>query len=441
MSEATVELASFFEAERIDADQCHAYASAAYATYQDLERFDRLVREYEERVEQGEGEAMRLALGYQILGKYEQAAAWFRKSPDGAERRFRTAGALMSLGRFEEALEELSQALSRGWDGFAVEMQVAEIELRRRNMEAARKLVEKHETAGQDRAEWYLVRGLLREIENDREGALDDYERALKLSPDDEQAMFRAARMFDLCGEDYEAIALYEALAEQPRAFVNALINLAVIYEDRGRFDEAGDCLHRVLKRYPNHTRARLYMKDVESCQEMVIDDGRHEVIDSRKLLLEAPIGDLELSVRARNCLKKMKVDTLGDLLKLNEAELLAYKNFGETSLSEIRALLEKRGLHLGQSPEEIPMAGVAEPAAPRVEVPPEQEAVLSKPVADLELSVRSRRCLQRLDIQTLGDLIHHTEADLLAARNFGVTSLNEIKQRLATMGLELSQK
>jgi DNA-directed RNA polymerase subunit alpha len=58
-----------------------------------------------------------------------------------------------------------------------------------------------------------------------------------------------------------------------------------------------------------------------------------------------------------------------------------------------------------------------------------------------MELSVRARRCLQRLNIDRLGDLIQRTEAELLATRNFGTTSLNEIKARLTEYGLSLAAK
>ena len=60
------------------------------------------------------------------------------------------------------------------------------------------------------------------------------------------------------------------------------------------------------------------------------------------------------------------------------------------------------------------------------------------KTVADLELSVRSRKALQRLNINTLGDLAARTEDELLGCKNFGQTSLNEIKQQMANFGLEL---
>ena len=65
--------------------------------------------------------------------------------------------------------------------------------------------------------------------------------------------------------------------------------------------------------------------------------------------MLDTPVTDFELSVRARNCLKKMNIRTLGDLLKVSEAELLSYRNFGETSLVEIKNMLSSKGLRLGQ--------------------------------------------------------------------------------------------
>jgi DNA-directed RNA polymerase subunit alpha len=58
--------------------------------------------------------------------------------------------------------------------------------------------------------------------------------------------------------------------------------------------------------------------------------------------------------------------------------------------------------------------------------------------VDDIELSVRSRKCLQRLNVRTVGELINKTEAELLGCKNFGVTSLNEVKQQLGELSLSL---
>src|SRR5205814_2990813 len=110
-------------------------------------------------------------------------------------------------------------------------------------------------------------------------------------------------------------------------------------------------CLEAILRTNPNHERARLYMKDVESARLMYYDEDDRRG-DRRNLVLEIPITDFELSVRSRNCLKKMNLRSLGDLLRTTEQELLSYKNFGETSLNEIKALLAQKGLRLGQAAE-----------------------------------------------------------------------------------------
>jgi hypothetical protein len=69
--------------------------------------------------------------------------------------------------------------------------------------------------------------------------------------------------------------------------------------------------------------------------------------------MLDTPVTDFELSVRARTCLKKMNIRTLGDLLRITEAELMSYKNFGETSLFEIKKMLSAKRPALGQGLED----------------------------------------------------------------------------------------
>ena len=62
----------------------------------------------------------------------------------------------------------------------------------------------------------------------------------------------------------------------------------------------------------------------------------------------------------------------------------------------------------------------------------------MSKPIDDLQLSVRSRKCLQKLNLRNIGELIIKTEAELLGCKNFGVTSLTEIKKAISILGLSL---
>ena len=63
---------------------------------------------------------------------------------------------------------------------------------------------------------------------------------------------------------------------------------------------------------------------------------------------------------------------------------------------------------------------------------------VLNRSVEELELSVRSYNCLKNANIQTIGELVQKTEAEMLRTKNFGRKSLNEIKEILANMGLAL---
>jgi DNA-directed RNA polymerase subunit alpha len=283
-------------------------------------------------------------------------------------------------------------------------------------------------------AEEFYRRGLDSEQQGVHEKAVEFYERSLNENPDHEMAAFRLAVLYDRRAEDAKAIELYERICTSPPVHLNALMNLAVLYEDNNHYDEAHRCLDAILRTNPNHERARLYMKDVESARSMHYDEDLDGRGDRRNAVLNIPVTDFELSVRSRNCLKKMNIRSLGDLLKTSEQELLSYKNFGETSLNEIKALLAQKGLRLGQAAEDA-KGGVRRSTSVAGNVAPE---ILNKSVADLELSVRSRKALQRLNINLLGELAARTEDELLGCKNFGQTSLNEIKQQMTNFGLTL---
>ncbi len=270
----------------------------------------------------------------------------------------------------------------------------------------------------------------------DKFGAIAELRRSVQADPTNSHAFFRLGYLLDLTGEEEEAIAMYERACETPPAPINALINLAVLLEDRGEFARAERALKQILDTNPNHPRARLFMKDVLASKDMVIEDDQDKDKVKRNAMLDIPVTDFELSVRARTCLKKMNIRTLGDLLRTTEAELLAYKNFGESSLIEIKQMLGTMGLRLGQGVED------AHRQARRKLLDQLKgsgnEAMLNKGVADLNLSVRARKALQLLNIQTLGDLVSHTEAELMGVKNFGSTSLTEVKDKLAEYGLAL---
>lgn len=286
----------------------------------------------------------------------------------------------------------------------------------------------------------YLNSGVAAEEKGDRRGAIEAYEAAYAADPDNVEVCFRLAYNLDMVGEEDEATHLYEQIAQQPRAPLTALMNLAVLYEDKEQYAQAEACLRQVLATDPNHARARLYIKDVMASKSMVIDDDKEGRLEKESALLETPVTDFDLSVRARNALRKMNIRTLGDLLKVTEAELRNFKNFGEASLEEIKTMLAQRGLRLGQAVEQQ-MSAVKRAVYDQLKADTgSDDEVLNRPVAEMNLSVRARKALALLNVQTVGDLCLRTEAELIGVKNFGMTSLLEIKEKLNEMGLSLRQ-
>jgi DNA-directed RNA polymerase subunit alpha len=284
----------------------------------------------------------------------------------------------------------------------------------------------------------HFAKGRELERAGDRLGALGHYREAAARDPKPDHA-FRLAFMLDLVGEEDEAMELYSRLGSMAEPHVNSLVNLAILHEDRGDLHQAERCLRKVLQANPNHARARLFMKDVQASREALYDEGDQRDTAKREVELNTPVTDFELSVRARNCLKKMNIRTLRDLLMITKAELLSYKNFGETSLNEIEAMLAQRGLRLGEGLDQGYVARAAkeyiDSLADRVD-----SQVLGRSVSSLELSVRARRALQLLGVQSIGELAARTEAELMGVKNFGQNSLDEIKRKLADLGLGLRE-
>ena len=317
------------------------------------------------------------------------------------------------------------------------------------------------DTINEKAAAEYFSRAVKSEEGGDLDKAVEQYAHALNEDPDHDAACFRLARLYDQHGMDSQAIELYERVCGGNPVPLNALLNLAVLYEDNGMYEEARRCLRAVLDTNPEHPRARLFLRDVDAAHDTTAED-QLRVDQERSAVLDQPIGDFDLSVRARNALRKMDIQTLGDLLRIRETDLMAFKNFGETSLAEIKSLLAGRGLRMGQFSDEPDADGGGEAAAAAAgaaggpapaglgddaaadydpataglgETPGE---LLEKPIGDLDLSVRSRKALQRLNIQSVGELASRSDEELLACKNFGQTSLNEIKQILASYGLGL---
>lgn len=388
------------------------------------------------------GQTIRAGVGAYLLGQHAIADRLLSTASGDPVAAYVHGLVLLALDRYKEAEGKFAAAGKAGYDQVECTLKRAGALRLQGKIDEAEQALKQTGAEGARRAEYSYQMGCILSDRGDTYGAIEYFERAVDMDPHHSQALFRLAAENALYGNDIEAIRLYEQCLSKPPFHLSALMNLGLLYEDRGNFPAAAFCFRRVLSFDPMNARANMYMKDIEATNQMFYDDDTARNEARLAQLLSRPVTDFELSVRSRNCLASMNILTLGDLTKVTEAELLQGKNFGETSLVEIRELMAAHGLTIGQQLN-VPVTA-AEPVwtAPsffqQLDLSPQEQAQLSRPASDLNLSVRARKCMARLGITTVGELIQRTPDELLATKNFGVTSLNEIRQQLAEIGLKL---
>jgi len=382
--------------------------------------------------------AMKVGQSLFAVGKFGEAVAWLDRAGSGQAPCHLKGRALKASGDYPGAIKAFEQAENKGHDSFECGMSIVDCLRQGGELEQAEQKLKRLSRGGEIRAEYHYQRGRLHEANGLHEESMTEYAKAIELDGHHSEALFYLAYACDLYGDENEAIEYYDRCIQSGPVHVNALLNLAVLSEEAGEYDKAKSCVMRVLAAYPNHARARLFLKDILSSATMMYDEEQKRQIDRRNQVLDIPISDFELSVRSRNCLKKMNIRTLGDLLQVTEQELLAYKNFGETSLHEIKQILNQRDLKLGFLQDEDKSNLLQ--SSDENEEDEKANELLHIPISELGLSIRAKKCLQRLNLETIGSLVKYTEAELLGCKNFGMISLREIKERLHDRGLLLRQ-
>ena len=87
-------------------------------------------------------------------------------------------------------------------------------------------------------------------------------------------------------------------------------------------------------------------------------EEKKEDLVDEQTLqlrkVLKTPLEDLDLSVRAFNCLKAAKINSLSELVQYEQEDLMKFRNFGQKSLAEIEQVLNERGLHFGMDLEKL---------------------------------------------------------------------------------------
>lgn len=175
---------------------------------------------------------------------------------------------------------------------------------------------------------------------------------------------------------------------------------------------------------------------------EMRLKNGRGYVAADRNADEDLAIGYIPIdSVHSpvRKVNFNVEAARLGQMTDYDKLTLEVWTNGAispQDSIGQAAKLL-KDHMTIFINFEELPE--VAEDTTDRAQS--QMNEVLNRSVEELELSVRSYNCLKNANIQTIGDLVQRTEAEMLRTKNFGRKSLNEIKEILSNLGLGFGMK
>ncbi len=349
------------------------------------------------------------------------------------------ADSLYTLDRSTEAKEVLATLLGNSNASDTVlNLHIGILACNLRSVDSAKQITESLDFDSLGLQGVYL-QSFIEELDGNYAEAIDGYERATSEEHDLQgMALFQLANLQDLRGFEDIALESYKKIEELGYIYEEALVNMGVILEDKFEFSQALSYYEKALNVNPNNSRAKLYYTDAEASLNMLYDETKRKQDLRNNEILNIPISDFELSVRSRNCLSKMGIFTLKDLITKTEQELLGYKNFGETSLKEIRAMLAKKGLHLGMTRIE------EQPLAERIKMnaqlySQEKEYSLDEldiSIEELDLSYRTKSALHKLGFESLRDITMRTGTDLEANESFSAACLQEVNALLAEKGL-----
>ena len=176
---------------------------------------------------------------------------------------------------------------------------------------------------------------------------------------------------------------------------------------------------------------------------EATVRRGRGYVIaENHKANDESPVGTIFLDAAFSPVRKVNFTVTNARVGQRTDYERLALEVWTDGSVRPDEAVTDAARVLQDQLAIFVGTREESERSIDTQEEPPAlQNANLFRPIEELNFSVRSANCLQSADIRYIGELVQKTEGDLLKTKNFGRKSLNEIKEALQTMGLELGMR
>jgi len=398
--------------------------------YEDFESVKKVIPEAERDFRKG--------IACYILGKFDEAEKLFDKATSGLYflLKLQNLIAMDCMTAARKMLPKLLASISNEQDqSFLLYATLLACDLR--DNDSARTLLGKLNLVELGKAGLFIS-SYVAELEGEYQKALDGYRDSVEENHELlGQAIFRLARLYDMRGFDEEALGAYRQIETLGFSFEEAFVNMGVILEDRQEFSEAITYYEKALKVNPQNKRALLYHEDAEASLNMHYDEKKRKQDLKTVEILNIPISDFELSVRSRNCLSKMGIFTLKHLITKTETELMGYKNFGETSLKEIRAMLAKKGLHLGMT--RVDEAPLAERIKMNAQLYSQEKHYqldeLDTPIENLDLSYRTKSALHKMGFESLRDITMRTGTDLESNEKFSAACLQEVNAMLEEKG------
>jgi DNA-directed RNA polymerase subunit alpha len=439
MIDSKLDIDTVLSSENLTIEDIIALRGKIYSSKDEFEKLERKVKKFNSTISREKDnqvvkeDTLISGICHWILGNLSEAVEALSELKSRKIASYFLGKCYQELGNYEKAIEYLERAKRSDMEDFEIQMDIAETQRMAGEYQNALKLIQKLSKTHDNKASLHYQWAHCLDNLGEREDALNHYNRALEIDPNDTNTLFRLAYNFDLGGDDEKAIEYYEKCIKQVPIYISSVMNLGILYEDHEDYEKAASCFEAVLRAKPNHDRARLFLKDVNACRNMYYDEDKVKKKGAESEALNIPISDFELSVRSKNCLERMNIKTLADLTKVTELDLLSYKNFGETSLNEIKHILNQKGLHLGQALEERRQID----KLVNIDASVDKES-LSKPISELTLSTRCKNALEKMGIETIGNLASKTEDELLRHRGFKQTYIDEIKAQLAEQGFKL---
>lgn len=326
------------------------------------------------------------------------------------------------LEEYEDAVEFYQKAVV---DIPAANVQIARCYIELEELDKANDIIDQLPES----ADAEFLAGQVAEAEGKIEAAINAYESAIELDGKHVEAAFKLGVLLDRIGDDDMAIEALLVCADVYPHYLPGVINLGILYEERGEANAAIDCFRQVLAYNPDNRRAVMLLRDAKASRGMYYDEREEKDRDHMTKILRTPVNEFELSVRSRNCLAKMNIFTLGDLISITEQEMLNYKNFGETSLKEVREMLSARNLRLGQL-REHESRGMNRA----------DQKVLADSVDKLELSEKAMGVLENLGVSRIGDIQQYSDIELYRVAQSGQSVVQELTTALAAIGVQINK-